>query len=292
MMESIMISKRFGKNLAAMFLYYFPVLYLGIILSVTLHEILGHGLVALAMGGKFKGFGLYPDGMGWADIDVSGLSEPRIAFVLFAGGSCTAIASLIGIALGMAMRKRFHAHAGLLLCAFVCLMDGMPYFFWDAIYLSGVGDISGIYRMYPIPLLRIGVISISGLLMAAGIIAFNVLVFGISNRRMSEGGNVNLRGRISISALLLLLQAAGWFSFNWNELVPGVGLLPGISAMALTAAVLAILLSRGVQAEPRAVQEGIPRPHPYPLKPTIAAWAAAVCVALLTAFWSGEGVFF
>ena len=291
MTESAMGSKRYWKSVAGLFLYYLPVLYLGVILGVTLHEIAGHGLAALAMGGRFRGFGIYLDGMGWADIDVAALPAPRIAFVLLAGGLCTSVFALIFFILGMALKERPYVHAALLMCAFICFMDGVPYFFWDAIYLSGVGDLSVIYRLYPVPLLRITVISLCGLLMTAGIVAFNVLFYGVSYRRLREYGPVTLTGRIELSILLFLLQAAGWFAFDWNSLVPGVGLLPGISAMAVTTAVLAFLIRGRVPADP-AVREPVTRGGRWSRAQAIAAWGACAAVALATVFWSGNGVSF
>lgn len=70
--------------------------YIGIISAVVVHEAVGHGLVAMALGGEFRGIGVYWDGMGWADVDFAGLSPIRQAWVL-AGGflSTTLVAAIL-----------------------------------------------------------------------------------------------------------------------------------------------------------------------------------------------------
>ena len=45
-----------------------PLGYLGLLLAVVVHELVGHGLVALALGGTFRGFTIHWDAMGWAAV--------------------------------------------------------------------------------------------------------------------------------------------------------------------------------------------------------------------------------
>ena len=51
---------------AALVLFALPLLYVAPILSTAVHEILGHGLSAVLLGGEFSGFALKWDAMGWA----------------------------------------------------------------------------------------------------------------------------------------------------------------------------------------------------------------------------------
>ncbi len=43
-----------------------PIAYVGIILAVVIHEVVGHGVTAVVSGGVFEGFVVYPDGGGFA----------------------------------------------------------------------------------------------------------------------------------------------------------------------------------------------------------------------------------
>ncbi len=276
-----------NKRLGAVLLFCLPVLYLGIILSVSLHEVAGHGLAAAAVGGRFKGFCIYPDGMGWADVDVFGLGDPQKAVVLSAGVLCTTAASIVLFALGAALKGRFHAELALLMLSVACLMDGQPYFFWDAVFQSGVGDFSVISTMYPSVLLRICVAAACGLMTAAGTAFFTARFFALVSRR-AGCGEPTRKTRIAASLLALVLQAAGWFTFGWDELVPGVGLLPGISAMGIALVTLLVLNLRSGRFKPGIHAEAVTRFG----APMIIAWAAALGTALCTAVWLAKGAVF
>lgn len=277
-----------ARNLAALFLFFLPVLYLGIILAVALHEIAGHGLAAHVLGGRFNGFGLRLDGMGWAEVDVRDLSPSVQALVFLAGALATTFFSLILFALGLAFRRRTHAHLALFLLAFICLQDGQPYFFWDAIFLAGIGDFSRIANLFPSLALRIATIALCGLMTAGGIILFNTWFLKAACRLVDEGNRTTLRGRAALSIMMLTLQAVGWFMFPWDQVVPGIGLLPGLSAMALTIATLLF------HVRPRRLESrgGPPHPEQFFRTPMLVAWTACLGTAAGIALWLQKGVHF
>src|SRR5688572_22171752 len=47
-------------------LYLAPVAYCGALLGIAVHEFIGHGVTAWALGGEFSGFALRANVMGWA----------------------------------------------------------------------------------------------------------------------------------------------------------------------------------------------------------------------------------
>jgi hypothetical protein len=47
-----------------------PIVYVSEILGTTIHEVLGHGLSAVLLGGQFSGFIVKWDTMGWAFADL------------------------------------------------------------------------------------------------------------------------------------------------------------------------------------------------------------------------------
>ncbi len=286
---SLFIEKsRFRRNLWTMSLFGLPIAYLGIILAVFIHEVAGHGLTALLLGGQFKGFGISLDGMGWADIGIDGFSTLSKALMFAAGGVCTTLLSVLFFGLSLAAGRNYPTALACLFLGVAGLLDGLPYFFWDAIYLGGMGDFSMIWLLYHDRALRVMVIAGCGALMAAGIILFNVRYYKIACAWLGEGPPIHLKERISLALLIFLLQVLAWLGFDWNQLIPGVGLLPGLVAMAIA---LAALIP--VTAFHRI--EGLEEPGPGRLQVgglMWAAWILCMLVIVLILQWLERGVAF
>lgn len=149
MMESLVDRKRFGKNILRLFLFSMPVMYLGAILAVSLHEIVGHGITARLLG--------------------------------------------------------------------------------------GIGDFSMISLFYPDRLLRIAVIALCGFLMSAMIVLFNAWYYRIALRLVEEGRPVGRKRKAAVCLMIFLQQALCWFVYDWNQIVPGVGILPSVLGVAVAA---------------------------------------------------------
>lgn len=220
--------------------------YFAIIAAVVVHEAVGHGLVAMALGGDFRGIGIYWDGMGWADVDIIRLSPVRQAMV-FAGGfiSTTIVAAILFFS-SFRLRKKPFSGVVITPIAFAFLMDGAPYFFWDGIFKGGIGDVSGILRLYPGKALQIFIISSSAVLILGGIILFNALMYRNLRLIFSSEKN-NRKTGIIIAAVLFALQTLAWLSFDWSQIVTvsGINLWAHLTHIALTAICLGSVVAIG-----------------------------------------------
>lgn len=190
----------FYRNMRMLALLMLPVTYLAIISSVIVHEIVGHGLIAALLGGKFLGFGILMDGMGWAKIDLSGMELMNQILVLFAGAFFTNLFSILFFVLATRFSKHYLSSMMLLLFAFAFLMDGVPYFFWDAIFMGGIGDVSNVLKLYPSNLIRGVIIIMTGLFGLAGIFLFNLSAYRQTVGRFATKGTYRFKERILIAS--------------------------------------------------------------------------------------------
>lgn len=271
-----------------MLLFSFPVTYLGIILAVFIHEVIGHGLSALLLGGQFNGFGLALDGLGWAKLGTDHLPAAKIALILLAGSFSTAVFSLFCIALWKIFRKHHFTALTFLFLSITSALDGLPYFFWDAIYQGGIGDFSVIQLLYPRHGFRIPAILVSGLLMLFVLIWFNVAYYRLACGWLGNSRPARKKEKILIAGSIFLLQCFGWFSFDWNQLVPGVGLIPTLSA--LTVVLIILSLSVAFQ-KPGNGPILLPVLH-RPWFPLAAAWIACAGIVFVILQWLQYGVSF
>ncbi len=274
------------RSLGLLTLFLFAISYPAMIAAVFLHEVAGHGLVTALLGGDFNGFGVLVDGMGWAKVDVSMLSASGQALMLAAGASVTSIALLLMVAFAIRFRRNFFASTALLVFALVFLGDGAPYFFWDAIYRGGIGDASGILTLYPDPLLRILMIVGSGLVLAIGIVAFNVLLMQRIEEHMLPSDSSRI-ARIIPAIILFALQAVAWLAFDWTQLipVPEIQFLPSLTALILTVLVLVVcvFMKKQTTAASAPLRFGLP---------VSLACAAAVATAVCVVVFLQNGVMF
>jgi L-asparagine transporter-like permease len=279
-------SKSNGIKALQILLFSLPVIYIGIILSVFVHEVFGHGLTALLLGGQFKSFSILLDGMGYAKIDVSNLSEPEIILMLLSGAGFTSFIFLLFLIFSMVLRKKTFLSIAFLYFAFACLLDGVPYFFWDAIFLGGVGDYSLIWALYPNFAVRIAVILLCGSLLLFGIAFFNFLSLKYWSGWMAEVNRLTTRWKIVLCLILFSLQAVGWLSFDWNQLIPGIGALPSAAAIGFTLFFLIILSSVYKFSENQPPQEKVS----HSKKAISLAWAFCIALAITIIVWFQNGV--
>lgn len=279
---------RFTRNLWTMSLFSLPIIYLGIILAVSIHEVIGHGLTAALLGGQFKGFGILLDGMGWAEVELVGLSDLSRALMLFGGVFYTTIFSLLFFALSVAFKRNRFIRLTFLFFAITSLLDGLPYFFWDAIYLGGIGDFSMIWFLYHSHILRMVVIVLCGSLMAITIVLFNIHYYKIAYSWLGEGKQIKLKGKILFSCMIFLLQVLGWFSLDWNQLIPGIDSLPNILALAIVLVTLVALVAfYKVEQFDESRQETSSTKTPIYM-----AWLACMGVIFLILQWLQKGINF
>ena len=197
----------------------------------------------------------------------------------------TTLCALSFFALCSAFRKNPAARLAFCILGFAFMLDGLPYYFWDALFLGGIGDFSMVNNIYPGLTLRIGTIALSGLLMSAMIVLFNACYYRIALRFIADAKPASMKAKIACSLLILLQQAICWFVFDWNQLVPGVGLLPSAAGMALAAITLTSMIFSSV-AEREEYQAS-----PWKIKaPLIVAWTACAGTIVCIAFWLQYGV--
>lgn len=279
----------FRRNLLLFICFSLPTAYIAIIAAVTAHEVLGHGLSALIFGGNFLGFIILPDAMGAAYIDLGAVLPASQAAVLFAGALVTTVLAAIFFILSVRLKRRFALSLTLLFFALAFLMDGVPYFFWDAIYLGGIGDVSCILSLYPSDLLRTAIIVISGILLVGGIALFNYLFVKQFSARLSSEEGSKLSERVAVTVVALAVQLLGWLSFDWRQLIP----IPKAAVLPTVIPVLLTILLAGISmffVKPTSLSEKAPALRWK--TPIITAWSACIALALVTVLWLQYGVLF
>jgi len=279
--------KHFARNMRMFVLWLIPVAYLAIIAAVTAHEVIGHGFTASILGSRFEGFGIRADGMGWATIDPTGLSTPSLA-IMFAGGAfVTNLLCVVFILLGIRFRKSYLTSSAFFVFAYAFLSDGIPYFFWDSIFGGIIGDPSAILRLYPYEWLRVLFIITSGLIMVVGIFIFNYWMLTRTVAWFKTSGEARVKEILIIAGTLFTMQALGWFSFDWQQLIPieGIGFLPPVTAILLTALFLGIIAIRMRKYEAK-IQTGV---ISWKVA-TIVSWCACIALVAVIIIWLQHGV--
>jgi len=275
-----------GIKALQILLFSIPVIYIGIILTVFVHEVFGHGLTALFLGGQFNSFSIFLDGMGYANIDVSNLSDSKIILVLLSGAVFTTLFSVLFLILGLVFRKKTFVSAAFLYFAFASLLDGVPYFLWDAIFLGGVGDYSHIWTLYPNFAGRITLIILCGSLLFSGIAFFNFLLLKNWGGWMAEVKPLTTKWKIVLCLIIFSLQVMGWLSFDWNQLIPGIGLLPSTAAIVLT---LFFLIFLSIVQK---IDENLPprQKASHSERAIALAWIFCIALAITIMVWFQNGV--
>ncbi|MBI5765190.1 MAG: M50 family metallopeptidase [Planctomycetes bacterium] len=231
------------------------------ILAVIIHEIIGHGLVSLCLGGEFTGFSIMPDGMGWAMT-----SGGRNPLVDLAGG--VFMTSLFGtVALIASFSRRLspllRIHCSVL--ALMLLLEGVPYTFWNSVFPRPPGDIGKILMLTaPNSGVRWILCTISGLAFVAAV-GFGSLALWRGLEQLL--GSMDSRRAAVIMLLAITLPGVAYnFVFDWNQIIEDVGLIPSLTNAVLQA--LAAVFLYGVRArniEPAAVPK--------------ATWVLCICTS-------------
>ena len=258
--------------------YLLPLGYVGLIFAVTVHEVLGHGLTAVLCGGEFRSFYVAPDGMGAAWSFAPG---SRVA--VLAGGTIAQVV-LGGLLLGASvlLRRRLLLRAALLLLAFNLFLDGLPYGFWDAVYMGGRGDVSRIlsYDAWA-PHRTLFLIGLGLLLVASVAVTCRMLIRTLED----DLGALSFGAAAGLAFAMALGVGLGSAAFDWNQLIPGADLMPtyGNTALQIAVGVWLVLTRR------RAVE-----PHPVSARGwTVAipvAWALCLATVIVVIRWLRHGV--
>ncbi|MHC4407056.1 MAG: M50 family metallopeptidase [Planctomycetota bacterium] len=245
--ESTTQSLLWKAILLALFLV--PIVYIGEILAVAIHEIAGHGLAAVALGGTFDGFVLKWDGMGWAHsyLPPDASAMDRI-FHLAAGVAATTSAGTALLIVAYVVRRRVGTRLCVLLLSGACLMEGISYTLWNSYHPVPPGDIGKImiwWHVAGLPhasMMRIVLLVVSGIMFLTATFVLCALVFQGIEQALLAGDRLAPHARFWILLLFLVTPGgAAWFLFDWNQLAPGIGWLPciaGAASMVVSATVL------------------------------------------------------
>lgn len=277
---------------AGLALFLVPIAYVAGILGVAVHEILGHGLAAVLLGGEFSGFILKWDTMGSA-FCVLPSTAPQSHHVLHlaSGVIATTICGAILLGLAFLSRKRADVQLALLVASFVVLMDGIPYVLWNSYHPVPPGDIGRIISLScgPQPpedsAIRWALLTVGVLLFAGTTFYFCTSAFMKTEELILNGGQFTGSSRLlALFFFLALPGSVGWFLFDWNQLAPGVGPLPcvvGALSVAAMAALLFWFRPKSAHKEPA---------HPITWRHIAVSWSCLIVTVIALALWFQDGV--
>ncbi len=239
-------------------LFILPIAYIAGILGVAIHEILGHGLTALLLGGEFNGFVLKWDAMGWAycSLPSTAILSDNILHLLSGIIATTVVGGLL---FGCAtLSKRAGLQLALWVLGYVCLMDGIPYLFWNAYHPVLPGDIGIIISQIsnrqnlPVELIRWIFMFFSAALFIGTTFLFWSRAFaGIEGLVLVNQQFTNNSRILALLFLVILPGTAFWFLFDWNQLAPGIGILPNIVGALSSMAMAGILFWYKPRLQPK-----------------------------------------
>ena len=260
-----------------------PFGYVGVLLAVVVHEVVGHGLVATLLGGSFEGFWIDFDGMGSASTGAPEGGEPWGAVAVLAGGIvATSLLGALLFAAGYALRRRTWLALPVVVVSFGLMTEGISYAFWNGVRPVPPGDVGRILRWVEEPALGVGVVLVSGVLLLAATWAFTALGFAVLQAWLRPGGELRGRARGWVLAWIGLAPGLAWLNLDWDQLAPGIGLLPNVAGLVLHLAAAASLL----WIRPRL--RGPCRVGGW-LAATLVGWGLAAATVLAIALWLPAG---
>ncbi len=273
-------------------LFLLPFVHIGIIFSVAIHEVLGHGLTAEVLGGVFSSFSLNWDGMGYAFAFLTNTASAMDNIIfLFSGILVTIVAGWLLLCIACMIKKQMGVRLALLILSYCCLMDGIPYLLWNSWNPVLPGDVAKILTLWQHAgyshgdLLRVGILIISGIMYVGSTYLFFLLLFQGIESLLWGGKSMSLKTRFwAVLFFIVVPGTAGNFTFDWNQVAPGVGFLPtiaGISSVLLSAVVIFLF-----PLKPKITTSGVY----IRMYHVLFAWFLEGIVILSMVFWLREGV--
>ena len=120
-----------------------------------------------------------------------------------------------------------------------------------------------------------------------GIVLFNFLLLKSWGGWMAGAKPFPAKWKTVLYLILFSLQAIGWLSFDWNQLIPGIGVLPSAVAIVLTIFTLIIL-----SAFYKYTDDWYPQDKgSNPKKDIGLAWFLCLALAITIIIWFQNGVF-
>jgi hypothetical protein len=246
----------------------------------------------LSLGGRFNGFVLRLDGMGWAFSALpSDATTTDEVISLASGVTATTLTGIIFLVLAYVVRKRLAVRLSLLVLSFSLLMEGIPYVFWNSYHPVPPVDIGRIITLWhnvQLPggiRIRAFLIVISGFVFFTTTFSLYALLFQGIEEALLAGKRFSPKERFW--TLLLFLAVPGsavWFMFDWNQLAPGIGVVPCVVGAVSTLIFVTILYRFSL------------RPCSYPPAINITwyhlllSYGCLFIIVVLTLFWFQNGV--
>ncbi len=267
------------RTLAAIFLFLLPLAYVAYLSATVIHEVLGHGLTSLMFGGRFHGFVIHADGLGYAVID--GYEGHEVA-VLAAGVVVSLVVGMALLILSTRTRRPLFGVA-LLLFAAMLLESATTYAAWGSLSAQAPSDFGRIVRLLGGPKTTTHVALSVGFGVAW--MATTVLWMRALLRRLEDLlGPLAMARAIAVYLCFAALDAGFWLLFDWNQVTPGLGRTPAQVGIALDCAVLAVLMAkRRTAVEPMIVT------RTHWCRAVIGTWAGAAAVVAILLATSNTG---
>lgn len=234
--KELLVAVPYLVRLLLLILFITPVIYAGMIIGTMIHEVMGHGLAAIIIGGDITGIQIHWNGSGLASISTpSDMPGYDLAIFYLSGIFVTTLAGLILMRMGLIRRLPFFLQMGILVIASECLLGGGPaYLFWNSIFTGEHWDVGNLMNVYDSVGLRVFLGSIGLILMIIAIILVNFSLLRVFEEWL---GHKNEPGMVRIIplALLFLIQVSRWFT---NDLVVNIGWWVNVVMWAITLVVL------------------------------------------------------
>jgi len=273
-------------------LFVLPAMYVAEILASVVHEVFGHGLTAIFLGGEFSGFVVKWDTMAWAFSHLP-VSAPLSHHILYlaSGIIVTTMVGLILWGLAFFLREKPAIQLVLLVAAFVVLIDGISYVLWNAWHPVPPGDIGKIIILSHAQLavepevIRWALVFIGAVFFVGATFYFCTAIFVRVEALILQGGQC--AGWSRFLALFFCLALPGsyeWLSFDWNQMAHGIGHLPNVAGALSIIAVATILF----WYRPKLDYDGaIPA---ITWRYLAASWTGLIVTVAALAFWLADGV--
>lgn len=276
----------YTRRLTVLAAYLLPIAYTGLILGVVTHELLGHGLTAILLGGHFKGFVIKPDGMGWATVFATRDAPDWHEVVILTGGVlATLIVGVILLGLAFVCRRSMWLCTLFIVLAGETLLDSAAYTFWSALSPGTVGDAARIVELTGSTAAHVILATFGALLtLVATVVPFKLLLDAVEPWLARGEQPVTTQRVIAIVVLFLIPMGVGYYGFDWNQLIEGVGFLPAHANL-----VLIIFVAIAFWFWPRRWM-AVDTCEASAVLPISIAWLVGIAMALVTAFWLSNGV--
>jgi hypothetical protein len=212
---------------------FLPVAYAAYILAVVIHEVLGHGLAAILMGGTLHRVVVRWDGLGYASTSLPAHCSAVLQMLHFAAGSLATIAVGVPVfLLGLRLATESRWKLPLVIMGALIALEGLPYLFFNSLFPRLPGDfgfVLAIWKaLFPGQAAGRAIMIILG---GAGTLTVMLLATGSVHNtvadRLSRGASPSLGMSIYVLGIFVILPTVLLtYTFDWDQVIEGIGHLP------------------------------------------------------------------